>query len=161
MNNANTADGLGYLFAVFQTFPVLKALLAVFVVYLLVRSVFTYCSAQAVLSGHHFLEGVLVFHSEATDSKGREFMNTNIKVGSEFHEFGTAKSEYDRLPSYEKGDPVRIYFAPSMPGIKFLWVPTRNELVNRIFSNYVFRPVMAFVLAVIVFWMVPLMFFMD
>jgi len=37
MNNANTAEGLGYLFAVFKTFPVLQVLLAAFIVYLLAR----------------------------------------------------------------------------------------------------------------------------
>ena len=161
MNNANTAEGLGYLFAVFKAFPVLQALLGAFVVYLLVRSVFTYRSAKPILSGRHFLEGTLIFHSKGSDSKGREFINTNIKVGGEFYDFGTQKSDYARLPNYKQGDPARIYFSPSMPGIKFLWVPTRKELVNRIFSNYVFRPVMVFVLAVIVFWMVPLMFFMN
>lgn len=158
MHIENTAEGFGYLIAVFQMFPILKLLLAAFVIYLVVRSIFTYRSAKPVLSGQHFLEGTVVFHSEGTDSKGREFMNTNIKVGSEFHEFGTGKSEYSRLPSYERGDLVRIYFAPSMPSIKFLWVPTRKELISSIFSKYVFRPVIAFVLAVIVFWLFPLLF---
>ena len=157
-NTANTADGFGYLFAVFQTFPILTVFLAVFVVYLLVRSVFTYRSAKPVLSGQYFLEGTLVYHGEATDSKGRKFMNTNIKVGSEFHDFGTGKSEYSRLPNYKAGDPVRIFFAPSVPGVQFLWVPTHKELMSWIFSNYIFRPVIAFVLAVIIFWMFPLMF---
>ena len=158
MNNANTAEGLGYLFAVFKTFPVLQVLLAAFIVYLLVRSVFTYRSAKPILSGQHFLEGMLIYHSATTDRKGREYISTNIRIDSNYYEFGTYKNQYDKLPKYEGGDPVRIYVAPLMPGINFLWVPTRKELVSRIFSNYVFRPVMAFVLAVIVFWLFPLLF---
>jgi len=161
MKNANTAEGLGYLFAVFKAFPVLQVQLAAFIVYLLVRSVFTYRSARPILSGQHFLDGTLVYHSTTTDRKGREYISTNIRVGNEFFDFGTREKQYSQLPKYREGDPVRIYVAPSMPDIKFLWVPTRKELVSRIFSNYVFRPVMAFVLAVIVFWMFPLMFFMN
>ena len=158
MNNANTVDGAELLFSVFHLFPILKVLLTAFFVYLLVRSVFTYRSALSILYGHHYLEGVLVYHGDAIDSKGRKFLNTSIKVGGEFYEFGTGKSEYGRLPNYKQGDPVRIYFAPSMPGIKFLWIPTRNELISNIFSKYVFRPLIAFLLAVIAFWLFPLMF---
>jgi len=158
MNNANTAEGLGYLFAVFEMFPVLKVLLAVFIAYLLVRSVFTFRSAKPVLSGRHYIEGTLVFHSEGTDAKGRKLVSTNIKVGSEFYEFATREKMYSRLPNYSEGDPARIYFAPSAPGLKFLWVPSSAELMKTIFSSYIQRPIGVFILAVIVFWLFPLMF---
>ena len=158
MNNANTAEGLGYLFAVFKAFPVLQALLGAFVVYLIVRSVFTYRSAKPILSGQHFLDGKLIYHSTTTDRKGREYISTNIRVGNEFYDFGTREKQYSQLPKYSEGDPVRIYFAPEVPGIKFLWVPSSAELIRKIFSNYILRPIGVFVLAVIVFWIFPLMF---
>ena len=160
MHNANTVDGLGYLFAVFQIFPLLRVLLVAFVVYLLVRSVFTYRSATPILSGQHYLEGTLVFHGDLYDTR-KKYINSNIRIGSEYHEFATRLHERKRLPDLKVGEPARIYFAPSMPRIRFLWVPTPADLMKRIFSFHVIRPIAGFFLAVIAFWLLPMIFFMN
>lgn len=154
MRTENTADGLVYLLATFQTFPILQWLLLAFALYLILRASYTFYAALPACTGKHYLEGRVVYQG----IEQHKYTSTNVKVGDQFLDFSVRTGSREPLPELNAGDPVRIYHAPNNRAIRFLWIPTRWQLGRFVVRRYVITPLLIYVIAVILFWMTPLLF---